>query len=190
MSTDVQIFRETALPGTLQPSAIYLIAPTGSPGFVEVVITNAAGDAARHVINKADVQAMIDAALISAGGTPSTIVADIAARDALALTQNAYVYVRDATGDETVESGGATYLYDSANDEYIKVNEAESMDLVLSWASIQNKPTSSVADIDDAVTKRHTHANKTQLDNIDEDSDGNLTYAGSRPRIAWDSTGW
>jgi hypothetical protein len=49
----------------------------------------------------------------------------------------------------------------------------------LQWSDILGKPTSSVADIDDAVTKRHTHSNKTQLDLISENgTSGNLEYDG------------
>lgn len=43
------------------------------------------------------------------------------------------------------------------------------MDLILSWNNINGRPTSAVADIDDAVTKRHTHANKALLDKVGED---------------------
>lgn len=34
------------------------------------------------------------------------------------------------------------------------------------WSSIDNKPSSSTSDIDDAVTKKHEHSNKAQLDLI------------------------
>lgn len=190
MTTTVQIFRETSLPGTLQPSSIYLIAPTGSPNLLEVVVTNAAGDAARHVINKADIQDMIDASMAGAGAASAVFVADIAARNALTPTSNIFAYVTDATGDGTVSSGGATYLYNFGTTTWVKIAEWESMDLVLKWADVQDKPSSSVANIDDAVTKRHSHTNKTQLDKIDEDGSGNLTYGGTRPTIAYDSTGW
>ena len=40
------------------------------------------------------------------------------------------------------------------------------------WANITNKPTSSVSEIDDAVSKKHLHSNKTTLDNI---SDSNIS---------------
>jgi len=63
------------------------------------------------------------------------------------------------------------------------------MDVVLTWANLQNKPSSAVGDIDDAVTKRHTHSNKTELDKIGE-SNGNFTYNGALPKIAWNSTEW
>jgi hypothetical protein len=59
----------------------------------------------------------------------------------------------------------------------------------LNWASLQNKPTSSVADIDDAVTKRHTHANKATLDLITE-SGGNMLYNGALPVARWETAAW
>ena len=64
------------------------------------------------------------------------------------------------------------------------------MDINFSWANLSGKPTSSVADIDDAVSKRHAHANKTQLDKIDQDASGNLTYNGNLPATGWASSNW
>jgi hypothetical protein len=63
------------------------------------------------------------------------------------------------------------------------------MDLIVNWADIQNKPTSSVADIDDAVTKKHTHTNKTQLDKVGEDGNGYFTY-NSQNYVVVGSTSW
>jgi hypothetical protein len=60
----------------------------------------------------------------------------------------------------------------------------------LNWSGLQGKPNSAVADIDDAVTKKHSHPNKTQLDLIGQDAQGNFTYNGVIPRAAWDSTTW
>lgn len=188
MST-FQIFRETALPGTLVPRAIYLIAPSADADLVEIVVANADGSATRHVINKSDIQGMIDASMASAGTSDLIIVADVAARDALTPTTNVYAYVTDATGDSTVASGGATYLYNFSATSWLKVSESESMDVVMNWASIQGRPTSAVADIDDAVTKRHTHANKTQLDNIGE-ANGEMTYNGSQVKTEYSSLAW
>jgi hypothetical protein len=185
----LKIFRETALPGTLQPYAIYLIAPASDPTLLEVVVTNADASASRHVIDKSDIQAMIDASMASAGANDLVIVADIAARDALTPDGNLYAYVTDATGDATVTSGGATYLYNHATTTWIKVSEAESMDVVLQWTNIQGGPASSPANIDDAVTKRHAHANKTQLDQLG-DAGGELTYNGVQVKTEYSSTAW
>lgn len=184
------IHRKTALPGSLEPYALYLIAPASDPDLLEVIVTNATGDATRRVMNKADIQALIDASMAAAGANNLIIVANIAARDALNPATNAQVYVTDATGDGTVASGGATYLYNKSNSTWLKISESESLDVVLSWSGLTGRPTSSVADIDDAVTKRHAHANKTQLDKIDEDGAGNLTYNGQLPATAWSSTDW
>jgi len=184
----VKLYRETALPGTLEANSIYLIAPTGSPNYVEMYVTGTSSANIKRIINEADIQTMITASLSGQNGVD--IVDDITDRNALIPTNGKLVIVLDATGDATVQSGAATYVYRLATTEWIKIQEHESLDLVFEWATIQNKPTSSVADIDDAVTKKHTHTNKTQLDKVGEDGDGLLTYNGLLPKIAWDTTSW
>ena len=99
-------------------------------------------------------------------------------------------YVKDATADSTVTNGGASYLYDKSTYTWVKVNEYESMDLVLDWSKIENKPTSSVQAIDAAVANSHTHPNKTQLDKIGEDASGNFTYNGAAVNTQWTITDW
>ena len=184
----VNIYRETALPGTLQANSVYLIAPAGSPNYVEMYVTGTSAATVKRIINEDDIQAMISASLAGLSGLD--IVADIAARNALTPSNGSMALVLDATGDTSVQTGAAMYVYQLATTTWIKVSEYESMDLVLEWSAIQNKPTSAVADIDDAVSKRHNHSNKTQLDKIGEDGDGLLTYNGLLPKIAWDSTSW
>ena len=76
-----QIFRETALPGTLQPYALYIVAPTSKPNYIELYATNSTGTQAKRIIQDTDVQALIDASI--AGLSSIEIVADIPARDAL-----------------------------------------------------------------------------------------------------------
>lgn len=69
------------------------------------------------------------------------IVANISERNAISgKYAGLSVYVKDATGDATVGSGGAYYLWDGA--AWIKTGESESMDVVLSWPNIQDKPAS------------------------------------------------
>lgn len=87
-----------------------------------------------------------------------SVVADITERNAISgmdLYEGLRVFVIDASDDPTVNSGGAEYVYDGT--QFIKVAESESLDLVLQWSNIQGRPTSSVADIDDAVAKKHNH---------------------------------
>lgn len=182
------IYKETALPGTLQPHSIYLIAPAARPDFVEMYVTGASAATVKRHVNSVDVQNMIDAALSGMGGL--SVVDDIAARNALAPTSNVMVLVIDASDDPNVTSGSATYVYRLSTTSWIKISESESMDLSLTWSSISGRPTSAVADIDNAVSLRHSHANLTQLNKIGEDGDGNLTYDGALPKTGWASTGW
>lgn len=125
----------------------------------------------------------LEAAL--SGQTGCHVVEDIAARDAITgMKVGDQAYVIDATADPTVEKGGAKYLYQSEEAGWVKTAEAESMDVVLKWSGLQDKPTATVLEIDDAVAKKHEHANKAdvldklgvsggklQLDGADVDSD-------------------
>lgn len=183
-----RIYKETALPGTLTAHSIYLVAPAARPDYVEMYVTGADPATVKRVVNSVDVQAMINASL--SGINAVQVVADIAARNALAPTSNTQVLVLDATGDATVASGAATYVWQQATSTWHKISEAESLDVALTWAALTGKPSSTPAAIDDAVTKAHGHANKTELDKVGEDANGNLTYGGALPVIAWTSTGW
>lgn len=130
------------------------------------------GTSLKRHINEADIKALINAA--AAAQSKYVVVADIAERDRL-TDKSASVYVKNATADRTVKRGGAFYLYDTNG--WIKVSEAESMDLNLDWASLAGKPNSSPSSIDSAVQKAHSHSNATQLDKIGE-LDGKLAYGG------------
>lgn len=171
----LRIERVLALPGTLTGSTMYIVKSATAP-HAEVYFTDAAGTEARHVINKSEINTMISDAIASFSSIE--VVADITARDALTPAANALVLVLDASADATVTTGAALYVYQLSNTTWHKVSEYESLDVVLDWASIQNKPTSTVADIDDAVAKRHVHANATTLDKIGENADG-ITFDGS-----------
>ena len=93
-----------------------------------------------------------------AGQSATIVVADIAARDAIASPKiGDQCWVKDATGDSTVNSGGAKYLYESAEAGWVKTAEVESLDVILDWADIRNKPTSTVQQIDTAVIDTATN---------------------------------
>jgi hypothetical protein len=181
-----KVFKETALPGSLQAHSIYMVAPAAHPGFLEIYVTDAAGTAHRRTHKVEDIQAMIDTSISQLNST--SVVADIATRDALTPQEGDQALVTDASGDATVSSGAATYVYNGT--AWVKISEAESMDITLNWSDIVGKPTSAVAEIDDAVSKRHTHANKTELDKVGEDGNGDMTYNGSNIRARLETTGW
>ena len=187
MTTTFKPSKLTAVP-TLpcDPNAFFVVGPTNKPNYIEIYVSNNAGTALRRLLTDTDIQGLIDTSISGLAGE-MPIVADITARNALTLTKNTQVLVLDATGDATVQSGAATYLYRVSTTSWIKLSEAESMDLVLQWANIQGKPTSSAAAIDTAVTNSHVHnGNLTQLDKIGENASGLLTYNNSLPKIAWE----
>lgn len=185
--TVLKVFKETALPGTLQANSIYYVTSANAE-YVEVYVTSSSG-VARRVPKIEDINSVVATAI--SGMNSLAIYANITDRNTKALNNgHKYVYITDATGDATVASGGATYLYNTTTTTWIKISEAESMDVVLSWANIQNKPTSSVTDIDSAVTLKHTHTNATVLNALGQDGEGNLTYNGSPVPTAYISVNW
>ncbi len=172
----MRIERVNALPATLSGSTMYVV-KSSEAGLADVYFTNNDGTEARHVIKKSEITDMINTSI--GNFTNIQLAADITARDALSLARNALVLVLDATDDATVSNGAALYLYDVATTAWHKVSEFESMDVTLTWDAIQGRPTSTVAEIDNAVAKAHVHANKAQLDKIGEDADGVLQYNGA-----------
>lgn len=178
------ISRVTALPGTLDANTVYLVS-TGA-NHLELYATGNTADA-RRILTETDIQALIDASI--SGLSAVEIVADIAARDALTLTANAMVLVLDASADSTVTSGAALYAYRQSNDTFTKVAEYESMDVTINWSDIVGRPSSTPAQIDTAVANSHTHANKTQLDQIGQSASGDITY-NSREYVRSGTAGW
>jgi hypothetical protein len=189
MTTTFKPSKLTAVPSLpCDPNAVFFVAPTLKPNYIEIYVSNNAGTALKRLLTDADIQALIDASISGLAGE-MPIVADIAARNALSPTKNTQVLVLDATGDSTVASGAATYLYRVSTTSWIKLSEAESLDLILQWANIQGKPTSSPSAIDTAVGNSHAHnGNLTQLNKIGENADGLFTYSNALPKIGWEGT--
>lgn len=181
---EVAFHKVATLPGTLAANAFYLVE---NGDYAETYVTDSTGEA-RMVGNSA----MIAALAPGGGGNQLTIVADIDARDALTPDTNVFVLVQDASDDGTVTAGAALYVWDAVGESWIKVAEYESMDITVAWSTVTGRPSSSVSDIDDAVTKKHAHSNKSTLDAIGE-SGGALTFGGNpvdARKIDWDTLNW
>lgn len=126
-------------------------AALGAPTTVEVTgmlsfyVPNAQKGAANGVV-PLNASQQIDTQYIntSALATGSwTIVADIDARNALGYTgatSPRTVYVINATGDATVSSGWATYLWNPNTLSFIKTGEQEGLDLTIAWGMITGIP--------------------------------------------------
>ncbi len=187
MTDTIKFAKVNVLPVTFEPSTVYLV-KDADEAFAKMFISNAAGTAVRRLPNRDDIQAMVNQAV--AGASNIFVVADIAARDALAPTVVTQAIVVDATDDTSVALGSATYVYDPVGDAWSKIAEHESMDVVLKWANIQGRPSSTVAEIDDAVAKKHAHANLTTLDKFAQDGDGQPTYNGKNLHVYLSSDQW
>lgn len=111
------------------------------------------------------------------GKVPCYVVNDIAARDGLeSPKQGDLCWVKDATADETVSTGAAQYIYDGS--AWVKIAEAESMDMIVNWADIQGKEA-----VETAMAKAHEHANSDLLNGISASGDtmtvnGKTYYSG------------
>ena len=68
----------------------------------------------------------------------ASVVTDIVARNALTAFSGLHALVLNATGDVTVQSGGAEYVYDGTN--WRKISELNEIDAIIDWSIIQNKP--------------------------------------------------
>lgn len=116
------------------------------------------------------------------GKVPCYIVEDIPARDGLeSPKQGDLCWVKDATADETVSRGAAQYIYDGS--AWVKIAEAESLDLVVNWADIQGKEA-----VETAMSKAHEHANADLLNGISASGktvtiNGETYYAGRQVAI-------
>lgn len=181
----VKFFKVSSLPSSLQADAFYFV---GNGDYAESYVTNSAG-IAKAIGNTAMINALIDAKLSDFNALQ--IVATIADRNSfvVGVQRNLLILVTDATGDSTVSTGAALYSWNEATSTFAKLTEYESLDMVIDWSDIQNRPLSSVADIDDAVAKKHTHTNKTTLDKFTEDAEGPL-FNGSPIAHRWSSVNW
>jgi len=182
---EVAFHKVASLPGSLASNAFYLVE---NGDYAETYVTDSSG-VAKMVGNSAMIAALAPG---GGGGDQLTIVADIAARDALTPTDNIFVLVTDASDDATVASGAALYVWDSLATDWVKVAEYESMDVTVAWSSITGKPSSSVSDIDDAVSKKHAHSNLSVLNGL-SDTGGVLQYGGNpvdARKIDWATNNW
>lgn len=198
MSNTFKVFKETTLPSSFVPNAMYLIAPVDEPGYLELFVTDKNGTAARSTIGIEKVREIIEEYLENyEGGTtptgtvqPFLIVDNITERDALLLTENTFVFVTDATGDTTVTAGAASYAYRASTDTFTKVSEHESLDLVLSWDNLIGRPNVTAVEIENAVQKSHEHANMETLNKVGVDTDGNMTFNGNLPVTGFAAINW
>ena len=163
----IKFHKVLVLPGTLEADSIYFVQ---NSTYSETYLTDSAGNA-KSVGNSAMIAAVANTEISTrlAQHNLVEIVADITARNLLAAQdRNLVVMVLDATGDATVKAGAALYAFRNSDNSWTKVAEYEGMDAVVQWSNINGRPTSSVAQIDSAVTNSHTHSNKVVLDATQE----------------------
>lgn len=184
----LRFYAVAQLPNTLEPDSFYFVE---NGDYAESYLTSSNGTP-RLVGNTLMIGEIIAEEAGNWGGSDRvTIVDDIPARDALAsgVGTNLMVMVLDASADSTVDKGSAMYVYQLSADAWHKVSEYESMDLVLSWDTLQGRPASSPQEIDTSVEQAHEHANAAVLEKLD-DTGGVLTYKGTPLRTPWETKDW
>lgn len=194
----IKFYKVSALPAELEANAFYFVGGVGSDYAESYLTDSTATPVAKQIGNSEMINDLVDTKIGEL--ERFRVVADIATRDAQEATGQSYmVLVMDASADATVDTGAALYAHDGSTGNFLKVAEYESMDLnfqqiidglVIDWSQIQNGPTSTPAQIDQAVTDSHVHANKVQLDKVGEDADGRLTYDGVTVGATWANNDW
>lgn len=182
----INFHKVAALPATLEANAMYYVQSTFDPTYAETYVTDNAG-----VPKMVGNTVMIDQRIAFALSTNNQVefAPDFATMNSTTYTKNVTVFVLDASADPTVDAGSAYYFFEQASGNFYKVSEFESLDLVINWTDIVGGPTSTPAQIDAAVADAHIHANKTELDKIGEDADGDATY-NTDPIQKWKTLAW
>ena len=183
MSKYLNIAKVSALPQALASQTMYLV--DGGDSNLEIHVTSNDGSKTLHVPTRTEIDSLIGTAI--AGFQSIRVVPDYLSMTGLiAESRSMVVMVLDATGDTTVTTGGAAYILEAtgtaeapgANIYKIYEFEALSENFRLDWENIIGRPTSSAADVDDAVAKRHSHANINDLNRIGHNADNMLTIDG------------
>lgn len=233
----LKFYKQTAAPsaGNWEANSVYFVSKTiGTKSAAEMYVTDQSGnprevsteDLVEEIINglkgqngglaSLDNGGKVPVAQLPAGiGLEFVIVANIAARNALSLSQNSLVLVLDASGDTTVNAGNALYAYEVATTTYHKLSEFESLDLTGLMRKFRVRAGAGAAqDVveNDLLTfsgstyigvartalgftftlqggAAHEHSNKTVLDKLSEDAQGDPNYNGT-PIVKWTTNQW
>lgn len=184
----IRFERLNELPETVQPSTMYIIKNPNRADLVDLYFSNIHGSGTQRVYSSEDIQNYVD---YQVGGISNIeVVANIAARDALVPSRTVVALVTDATGDNTVRSGAATYLYNPTNYQWVKIAEFESVDVTFQWSALENKPISTAEAIDQTVIAKHAHSNSALLAGVGEDELGGMLYKGISKGTVLSASEW
>lgn len=139
-----------------------------------------------NYLGKFETKADLNAVTTMENGDVAVVIADESREGGRSL----YVYSEDigawdfigefTFADEFIELQDTPNSYVGHDGKVVKVDEVNGKVIfsTVDYSELSNAPTSSVADIDDAVQKRHSHANKSEIDRIGIDANGNITVDG------------
>lgn len=171
------IRRVNMLPGTLEANTMYIVK---APGALEADLVFTGSD---PTVNASTISRMSIEQIVGTAVDASTSVyfkqayADMLSDRPKA---NALVYVADTTGDPTATTASRVYLYNKATNTFMGFPNSGGGSSDVTWNQILGKPTSTPAQIDQAVAQMHTHTNKQVLDLIGENASQKLTFRGAQ----------
>lgn len=197
-SNILKVFKVNDLPTDVEANSIYIKKDSNYESFengINICVSDKAGQIHRLMTNSEMHTAVSKiAARVLANKSSISIVESYTDLNSLSPDNGDSAYVKDASSDATVNSGGAYYIYSSASGNWIKTAEAESMDITIRWEDIADKPSSSTTDIDDAVAQRHTHENMAVLNSLGVETTKSrekvLTLNDQYIHITWDKSEW
>ncbi len=174
--SDLKFQKVLVLPTTFTPNTIYIVGNGEVNNVAGMYVSDLTGTTVRSIVDVAFTSDLINN-MLSEINSGRTFVVDTYS-DLSTVDTNLYTMamVIDATGDVSVNSGAALYVYRQTTTSWVKISETESNDLVFDWQYLQNKPNATKEEIDAAVAASHTHNNSEVLNKIGEDQEGNITF--------------
>lgn len=177
------ITRVNQLPSVLGANTIYIV-KADAADIVQMYFTNSDGSEVRHLLGLDEVYSIVNRSIKDQ--TRFFMVADLTEMVGLALEYSAMIFVRDTSTQTTPNSGPGWYVFDFAAKSFTRMNFGSG---VSSWEDLQNKPTSTVEQIDSAVGMAHEHSNKGVLDRFGVGQDG-VVRCDDKPIVLFTGMEW
>ena len=174
--SDLKFQKVLALPTTFTPNTIYIVGNGEFNNVAGMYVSDLTGTTVRSIVDVAFTSDLIKNMLAEINSGRTFVVdtySDLSTVDTNLYTMTMVI---DATGDVSVNSGAALYVYRQTTTSWVKISETESNDLVFDWQYLQNKPNATKEEIDAAVAASHSHSNSEVLNKIGEDQEGNITF--------------
>ena len=169
-----QIIRLKGMPEATEPNCIYFINTHDEWHPVSMYVT----DKNNRMYTLFDISEMRDEIDRSTYPFSKTeVIPNLNYRETMNWEHSTLVLVQNNTDKpDEEEKGQMLYMFYKPYNTWYPLSKGPEAETL--WESISGRPTSSVADIDDAVAKRHEHTNSEVLKNLEEGAEEQLKYKG------------